>query len=76
MVRDATMVSLGTNNEWIHNIPLKPYSTESQFWQHYNETYSELFVSAQKFLDATGSGSDMDDVLVFIRYVSEINSPR
>ncbi|KAI0083189.1 histone deacetylase domain-containing protein [Irpex rosettiformis] len=67
MVRDAMVVSLGDNDEWIHNIPLKQYTSEAQFWQHYNETYSELFVSAQKFLDATGgSGSDMDDVLIFI----------
>jgi histone deacetylase HOS3 len=67
LVEDASTCIYGEDGNWIENIHLQPYSTEEQFWKQYQTTYSRLFSTATRFLNATG-GTEMDDVLVFIRY--------
>lgn len=64
----AASVSIhGPHGQYIENVHLEPYESETQFFDVlYKGAYSRLLTKAREFVESTGEGSD--DVLVFIRY--------
>lgn len=66
LIKDASLQSAGENGKWIHNVHIKPYQTEAEFWEHYEQTYTTIFSKAEEFIRSTSPTED-DNVLVFIR---------
>ncbi|KAG1852059.1 histone deacetylase domain-containing protein [Suillus tomentosus] len=64
-VQAASTSIHGSHGQYIENIHLQTYSSETHFWEVlYKEQYSTLLKRASQFLDGTGGPGD--DVMVFI----------
>ncbi|CCX34740.1 Similar to Histone deacetylase HOS3; acc. no. Q02959 [Pyronema omphalodes CBS 100304] len=46
----SASVNLEAHNQFIHNVHLKPYSTEDHFWTLYQTHYTSIFTKARQFL--------------------------
>ncbi|KAI0051429.1 Arginase/deacetylase [Auriscalpium vulgare] len=66
LVQAASVSIHGPHGQYIENVHLKPYESETQFWDElYSGAYSRLLRRAAQFVQETGNGDD--DVMVFIR---------
>ena len=68
LIQAASVSIHGPHGQFIENIHLDPYTTETDFFENlYEKKYSRVLHKARDFIDATGGVRD--DTLVFIRYV-------
>lgn len=65
---DASRSCNGEEGQWLENIHLQKYTTESQFWEDYETRYRKVFARAEDFLIQTG-GAEPEDTIVLMRYV-------
>lgn len=45
-------INIAAHGQTIHNVHLKPYRTQVEFWELYRDRYSSIFRSAEEFLES------------------------
>lgn len=66
LVQAASVSIHKSHGQYIENIHLQTYESESHFWDVlYKDQYSRLILKAKEFIEGTGGPGE--DVLVFIR---------
>lgn len=72
-VQAASVSIHRAHGQYIENVHLQPYGSESHFWDVlYKEQYGRILRKAEDFLKATGGGTDgdKDGAMIFIRQAS------
>ncbi|KAF8253243.1 Arginase/deacetylase, partial [Wilcoxina mikolae CBS 423.85] len=52
----SASINVEAHNQFIHNVHLKPYNTDDDFWNLYNQQYSSIFSKARDFLTTAATG--------------------
>lgn len=48
----SASINLEAHGQMIHNVHLKPYQTQDEFWDLYRDRYSSVFRKAEEFLES------------------------
>jgi len=52
----SASINVEAHGQFIHNVHLKPYGTDDDFWSLYNQQYSSIFSKARDFLTTAAIG--------------------
>ncbi|EKM52217.1 uncharacterized protein PHACADRAFT_164147 [Phanerochaete carnosa HHB-10118-sp] len=60
----ASLVARGADGQWVENIHMQPYTSEEEFWEHYEQRYVTLIERASEFVASTQAS--VEKTMVFI----------